>query len=98
MFSNPYTGGNFLSRGLGAVKAINWSSLLDGTQKTLGVINQAIPIFYQVKPIISNAKTMFRIADVVRNDNFNDNSNNNGNDNSGIPASSSSNTSPIFYI
>lgn len=97
MFSNPYAGGSFFSKGLGAIKTINWSSLLDGTQKTLGVINQAIPIFYQVKPIISNARTMFRIADVVKNDNFNDNSNNTNNL-SDTSVSTSSNNSPIFYI
>jgi hypothetical protein len=35
--------------------------LLNNTQKTLGIINQAIPVFYQVKPIWNNAKTMFRV-------------------------------------
>jgi len=40
---------------------INWGSLLTNAQKTLGFINQAIPVFYQVKPIWSNAKTMFRV-------------------------------------
>lgn len=38
-----------------------------GTQKTLGVINQAIPLVYQVRPIFRNAKTMFRIADELKN-------------------------------
>ena len=28
----------------------------------MGVINQAIPVIYQVKPIINNAKTMFRVV------------------------------------
>lgn len=66
MFPNPYVRPGLFSRGLGLAKGINWSGLLDGTQKTLGVINQAIPIVYQVKPMLSNAKTMFKIADQIR--------------------------------
>ena len=54
----PSTGGIF-SRLLG--KGINWSSILSGTQKTLGIVNQAIPIVKQVSPVMKNAKTMFRI-------------------------------------
>lgn len=41
---------------------ITFSSLLNGASKTLGVINQAIPVFYQVKPIWNNARTMFRVV------------------------------------
>ena len=43
-------------------KSINWSSLLNNTQKTLNIVNQAIPIVYQVKPIINNARTMFKVV------------------------------------
>lgn len=64
----PYSNAGLLSKGLSLTKAINWSALLDGTQKTLGIINQAIPVFYQVKPIINNTKTLFKIANVM-NDN-----------------------------
>lgn len=39
----------------------NWGGLLTNTQKTLSIINQAIPVFYQVRPIWNNAKTMFRV-------------------------------------
>lgn len=66
MFPNQMVRPSIFSRGLSLAKSINWSGILDGTQKTLGVINQAIPIVYQVKPIINNAKTMFKIADVMR--------------------------------
>lgn len=62
---NPYTTPGLLSKGLGLTKSINWATFLDGTQKTLGVINQAIPIVYQVKPIIGNARTLFKIANVM---------------------------------
>lgn len=37
------------------------SNILDGTQRVLSFANQAIPIVKQVKPIIGNAKTMFKV-------------------------------------
>lgn len=56
--------------GLGAATrtGINWSSLLSNTQKTLGIINQAIPAFYQIKPIFNNMKTMFRVVNEINKD------------------------------
>jgi len=56
---------------------INWSSLLSNTQKTLGIINQAIPAFYQIKPIFNNMRTMFKVVNEInkddkpKNNNFN---------------------------
>lgn len=41
---------------------INWASLLSNTQKTLNVVNQAIPLYYQVKPVFKNIKTLGRIG------------------------------------
>jgi hypothetical protein len=41
--------------------AINWNGLLNGTQRTLNLINQAIPVYNQVKPMWNNAKTMFKV-------------------------------------
>ena len=58
----PYPNPSLLSRGITFFKNIKWATLLDGTQKTLGVINQAIPIVYQVKPMVSNARTLLKIA------------------------------------
>ena len=57
-----------LKKGLGflSLKKINWSNILNNTQKTLNVINQAIPVYYQVKPIWSNAKTMFRMVNALK--------------------------------
>ncbi len=45
---------------------INWGNLLTNTQKTLGIINQSIPIFYQVKPIWNNVRTMFKVMGQMR--------------------------------
>ncbi len=95
MYPYPYARPGLLSRGLSFTKGINWGGLLDGTQKTLGVINQAIPIVYQVKPIINNARTMFKIADEIRTP-----SSNNSNMSSNISTSTptTNNNQPIFYI
>ncbi len=73
MYPNPYlfnatTKTGLLTRGLSSLKSINWSGLLDGTQKTLGVINQAIPVVYQIKPIVNNARTLFKIAGAIKSD------------------------------
>lgn len=38
-----------------------FSSFINGTQKTLNIINQAIPIVKQMSPVMKNAKTMFRV-------------------------------------
>ena len=46
---------------LNSVRGINWSGMLSNIQKTLGVVNQAIPMVKQVSPMIGNAKTMFKI-------------------------------------
>lgn len=86
---------------LGAAKSgINWGTLLSNTQKSLGIINQAIPIVYQVKPIINNAKTMFRIAGAVKGDepiNTTNTSVNNISSNDNYTVVENDNK-PIFYI
>ncbi len=82
-YSNPTTIGKTLS----LLKNIKWGELLDNTGKTLGVINQAIPIVYQAKPIFSNAKTLMKIV---------------GSMNQNTPAKEKepikNQSSPIFYL
>lgn len=68
-----------------AKKTINWAGLLTNTQKTLNIVNQAIPIVYQVKPIINNARTMFKVASAFSSSNkSSSNNSNNLNNNSSI--------------
>ncbi len=88
----PYANPSLLSRGLSFLKTIKWGSVLDGTQKTLGVINQAIPVFYQVKPIVSNAKTLFKIANVINTPTTN------SSDLNTLSTTHKSSNSPIFYL
>ena len=84
----PYTNPSIIEKGLSFLKTIKWTEFLDGTSKTLGVINQAIPIAYQVKPFINNAKTLFKIANIMNSPTTNTNKEENKN----------TNNSPIFYI
>lgn len=105
MYPNPYmmtsaTKAGLLSKGLSSLKTVNWGSLLEGTQKTLGVINQAIPVVYQIKPIINNAKTIFKIAGSMQeepNNTVTETSEIIKTDITPIESSNQSN-SPIFYI
>ena len=46
-------------------RTFNWNNILNNTQRTLGIINQAIPLIYQVKPLVTNAKTLFRVANAI---------------------------------
>lgn len=74
-YYNPYFGGisytpsvgnvaasstprGFLSSLFGGGKLTNF---INGTQKTLNIINQAIPLVRQVSPVMKNAKTMFKV-------------------------------------
>lgn len=75
------------------IKSIDIPAFLDGTSKTLNVINQAIPVFYQVKPLMSNIGTIFKISNAI-------NSNDNSTDKKEVlkEATPKNNNSPIFYI
>lgn len=74
---------------------INWGSLLSNTQKTLSVVNQAIPLYYQVKPIFSNFKMLGRISKELGNiGNNNINSNISKNDN--VEQPNTYNNTPSF--
>lgn len=46
---------------LKGARGINLSTILNGTQRTLGIINQAIPVIKQMQPMVRNAKTMFKV-------------------------------------
>ena len=60
-FTSTTTNRGIFSSLLGGVKNMNWSGILSNIQKTLGIVNQAIPMVKQVSPIMQNAKTMFKI-------------------------------------
>lgn len=70
-YYNPYFGYPYMSSPAAGTSSglfgnlfrngINWSSILSGTQKTLNIANQAIPLVKQITPVMKNAKTMFHI-------------------------------------
>ena len=79
---------------------INWSNILTNTQKSLGIINQAIPLVYQVKPMINNAKTMFKIAGAMKGDSRSSNQSPRTNieSSSNYSETVENDNKPIFYI
>lgn len=74
-YYNPYFGAMPYTPTLGAVSNTSaskgllgklfgggkLSTFINGTQKTLNIINQAIPIVKQVTPVMKNVKTMFKV-------------------------------------
>lgn len=51
---------------------INWGGIINNTQKTLNIINQAIPVVKQVTPVVKNAKTMFSVMNEFKKINSTD--------------------------
>ena len=101
---NTATGGLF-SRLLG--RGFNWSSILSNTQKTLGIVNQAIPMFKQMSPVVKNAKTMFKIMNEFKKEDTSNNvvnsvENNNSSDNYSTnvnqESTNSYNNGPTFFL
>ena len=50
------------------IKGINWGGLLNNTSKTLGVINQAIPIVKQAGPMLNNMRSMVKLEKKYKNE------------------------------
>ena len=53
-----------------ASKSLSFSSLLSGAQKGINTLNQIIPLYNQVKPLVQNGKSMLNIFKKVKNTNF----------------------------
>lgn len=89
-----------LLAGITGLNKVNWGNLLTNTQKTLNVINQAIPVYYQIKPIYNNAKTMFRVFGAMNDNSSRSTTNNEVNNiaNNTTPTKNiSDNNQPIFF-
>lgn len=89
---NPIYKGNNMPK-------ISFSQILNSTSKTLGVINQAIPVFYQIKPIWNNAKTMLKIAKGInsKDEVINNKSNSNILKNKTQNINQTKSNAPVFY-
>lgn len=75
--------------GLGSrLSGLSFSKILGGIQKTVSTVNQIVPLYHQVKPVINNGRTilrMMRAANNLNSNNFNNTNNfnqNNVNNNS----------------
>lgn len=78
----------------------NWTDILNTTQKTLNIINQIIPIIYQFKPIYNNAKTIFKVMNVIKDDKQLDKPNilSNQETTNTIKKKESNDSSPTFFL
>lgn len=50
-----------LFSGLLGRNGLTFGAILNGAQRTLGLVNQAIPIIKEAAPMMRNAKTMFKV-------------------------------------
>lgn len=82
MRMSPFLANNYLpSRSVGffgrignSLRSFNWANFLNGTSKTLNVVNQAIPLVRQAKPMFNNIRSMVHLAKAFGNEtNFRDN-------------------------
>lgn len=53
---------------------LSFSSILNGTSKTLNFVNQAIPVVKQVSPMMKNLKTMFNVMNEFKKSDIEKNS------------------------
>lgn len=51
-------------------KSLSFSSIINGAQKGINTLNQIIPLYNQVKPLVQNGKSMLNIFKKVKNTNF----------------------------
>ena len=45
--------------------SLSLPKILNGLSKTLGVVNQAIPLYKQAKPMIQKGRTLFKLASEI---------------------------------
>ena len=50
------------SRITNGIRSVNWGGLLTSANKTLNVVNQAIPLVRQAGPMVNNMKSMLKVA------------------------------------
>ena len=95
MFSNDFYPYNYRGRSnfFSNVKRLKLSTFLDGTQKALNIINQAIPIIYQIKPIYQNAKTALKVVNA-----FKEETNIKERKRENMKATTISNNSPTYFL
>ena len=61
-------GAKGLGRTLGFMKNISWGGLLNNASKTLGIVNQTIPLVKQAGPMFSNMRSMLKLASAFKDE------------------------------
>ena len=98
MYGNmPYMMPNLTTK-TSLLSKLNISSLLTNTQKILNVANQAIPLYYQAKPVFKNIKSLSRIGKEFNKISTNTNNTNNTNINTLKSNNSNNIPTPSFFI
>ena len=57
-----------IANSLGFARNINWGNFINNTSKTLGVINQTIPLVKQAGPMFRNVKSVLKLASVFKDE------------------------------
>ncbi len=81
-----------LFKGLSGIK---WGTILNNTQKTLNVINQAIPVYYQIKPIFTNVRSLGKLISAFNTEDSSKDFSNNINE---MNVKKENKNSPTFFI
>ena len=90
----------------GAVRSgITLSSVLGGISKGLGIINQAIPLYREIKPMIGSARKVMSVLQELKvNNNSNNTNNSTSNNKTTIDieenkkiVNESSQSAPVFF-
>lgn len=102
MLANPALSAGSVGRGaslfgklgnaVGAIKSFNWGGLINNTSKTLGIVNQTIPLVRQVGPMVGNMRSMLKIASA-----FKDETDTSSTNNQNIIKNQPQNTNNITY-
>ena len=69
--ASPTSGLGLFSRlgsAFSGLKNFNWGGLINNASKTLGVINQTIPLVRQVGPMMSNMRSMLKVASIFKDE------------------------------
>lgn len=53
------------------LKPFSWTKIIKGMSRTLGVINEVIPIYKEAKPMITNARNAFNMVKEFSNNSVN---------------------------
>ena len=96
-FYNPYFYSIPTESGISNILSkFSLSSLINGTSKTLNLVNQAIPVVKQMSPLVKNLKTMFNVMNEFKKSDL-ENVNNSSNNKSEQTNKTDSN-GPTFFI